>query len=372
MKKKFLSLSRRMALVGLVALAVGSLAAGCAGTSVSSSTPGATGVGALAGKRVGVSVCCPVPQIDVIANTLKTSVTRNGSGLEVTVVNGQSSTQKAHSDVQTFLAQGFNGIWTTLISGQGYDSLAQQAAAQHVPWINFSGSAVTGATLNIVIPEEQLGYTVGTATADWMIAHGQSNAAIGATKDTTGASDARTTGFIAGVHSKLPNVAVYTVGSDTSTASAASALGANLLQAHPEIKVLYGWVADDAVGLMQAAKAAGNADPKSFLVASAEGNDQIYQLISSNSILQYGSSLGYPFGAIAGANLLEKAMQGQTIPKTAIMRPTLVTPENVALVQKEEADPYSYPERIKNQLAFVDETLRYGQLPTEQIDAATP
>jgi ABC-type sugar transport system substrate-binding protein len=348
------------------------LALGLALTACGSSSSGASKTAPFAGKRLGISVCCPQPQIDVIANAITDSVKKDKTGLKATVVNGQASTQKAMQDVQTLLAQGYDAVWTTLISGQGYDNLAAQAAAKHLPWVNFSGSAVTGATMNIVIPESQLGYAVGVATADWMQAHQQQGAAIGATFDSTGANVARTDGFIAGVHSKLPDVKVYKVGNDKPSTTVAAGLGANLLQAHPDIRVLFGWTADDGVGLLQAAKEAGNSDPDKFLVATDEGNDQVYQLVGSKSLLQLAASLGYPFGAIAGEIQLEKALRGEKIPPTAVMRPTLVTPDNVTKVQEQEAHPFDYPDRISSQLAFVGGPLKFGELPTEDVDPVTP
>jgi hypothetical protein len=54
------------------------------------------------------------------------------------------------------------------------------------------------------------------------------------------------------------------------------------------------------------------------------------------------------------------------------MRPTLVTPANVALVQKQEANPYAYPARISSQLVFVNQSLKYGQLPTQNVSPVIP
>jgi len=369
------SLSQRATIRALAALAgiaaVAMLATGCSGTTGGSPSGDPSGV-SLDGQRIGISVCCPVPQIDVIANAIVDSAESNDSGVDTTVVNGNSDVQKARSDIQTFLAQGYNGIWSTLISGQGYDTIAKQAAESGVPWVNFSGSAVTGATLNIVIPEEQLGFALGVAAAGWMSDNGVESGSVGATIDSTGANTKRTEGFEAGVKSVLPDVEVFTVGNAASTTTAGQAIGANLLQAHPDIAVFFGWTADDAIGLLSAAKAAGTDDPAKFLVVSPEANDQVYKLIADGSILQIAASLGYPFGAIAGERLLEKAMTGEEIPHTAIMRPTIITPDNVELVQKQEANPYDYPDRIDGQLAFVDQVLAFGDVPTDQVDAVTP
>ncbi|WP_187270754.1 sugar ABC transporter substrate-binding protein [Lacisediminihabitans profunda] len=366
-----LALIRRLAAVSATAILTAVIISGCSAATPDSpkSTPENA---SLNGQRLGISVCCAVPQIDTIANGITDNVKKNRTGLTATVVNGQSSTQKAKTDVQTFLAQDFDAIWTTLISGQGYDSLAREAADRGIPWVNFSGSAVTGATLNIVIPEEQLGYVLGTATAKWMADHDLKGASIGATIDSTGANVARTEGFIAGVKATLPKVTVFKVGNAASTSTAGQSIGANLLQAHPDIKIFFGWTADDAVGLLSAAKQAGYSNPDDFLVVSPEANDQIFKLIGSKSLLGLGASLGYPFGVIAGENLLEKALHGKTIPTTAIMRPTVVTAKNVELVQKQEANPSDYPDRIENQLAFVDQVLKFGDAPTEQIEAAKP
>lgn len=364
------TLARRLTAAGSAAILTALIVSGCSASP--DSATGSPAAGSLEGQRLGISVCCAVPQIDVIANAITGNVEKNGTGLTATVVNGESSTQKAMTDVQTFLAQDFDAIWTTLISGQGYDTLAQEAADRGIPWVNFSGSAVTGATLNIVIPEEQLGYVLGVATAEWMSENDLKDASIGATIDSTGANVARTEGFIAGVNASLPDVTVYKVGNAASTSTAGESIGANLLQAHPDIKVFFGWTADDAIGLLSAAKQAGFSNPNEFLVVSPEANDQIFQLIASKSLLGLGASLGYPFGAIAGANLLEQALQGESIPSTAIMRPTIVTADNVELVQEQEAHPYDYPDRIASQLAFVEQVLKFGDAPTEQIEAVKP
>ena len=382
----------KVILPGIIALALATTACGSSssggsegsgapassGASASSGAPEASGAPEssgklpLEGKRLGVSVCCPQPQIDVIANAITDSVKKNDTGLASTVVNGQASPQKAVQDVETMIAQGYDAIWTTAITGQGFEALAAQAAEKKIPWVNFSGSAVTGATLNIVIPETQLGYAVGVATADWMQKHNQTDAAIGATIDGTGANVGRTEGFIDGVHSKLPKVEVFKAANDKPSTTVAAGIGANLLQSHPAIHVLFGWTADDGVGLLQAAKEAGNDDPNSFLVVTVEGNDQVYELLASKSLMQVAASLGYPFGAIAGERMVEKALRGEAIPPTAIMRPTLVTPDNVAQVQKQEAKPFDYPERIDSQLAFFDTPLKFGELPTDKVDPVIP
>jgi ribose transport system substrate-binding protein len=139
-----------------------------------------------------------------------------------------------------------------------------------------------------------------------------------------------------------------------------------LLQAHPDIDVLFGWASQDAVGLAQAAREAGKTDPASFLVTTVETDPQVFELIKSGSVLQISLDQNSQVKSIAVTRLLVKALSGETIPPTAVGRATLVTVDNADAMAKRDANPQDYPDAIDQVLVFSNTPLvANGSLPPD-------
>jgi ABC-type sugar transport system substrate-binding protein len=348
----------RVAILGAL-LCLAATACSSAGSGQSSAVSGSTASGSathvtsLAGKKLGIALCCPVPQVYSMANAVVTGIHHTNSGLRYVSVDAQGSVPTSQNDLQEFIAQQYNAIWSTLPDVSGFASLATQAVQQHMVWVNDSGGPLTGATENIMISSYAVGEQVGVAVAHWMQQHGQANSAVGASEQTIDPSNTlRTTGFIAGLHSVLPDVKVYVAADNSSTSNTGATIGANLLEAHPNISVFYGWYSQGAVGLAQGAKEAGKTNPNTFLVATPETDTQVLQLIASGSILQIALDQNAQLGALAGSYELQKALEGQKISPTAWVRTTLVTSANVAAITKRDASPQDYPSAVDQVLVF--------------------
>jgi ABC-type sugar transport system substrate-binding protein len=351
---------------GLVAMAMAVAIAGCGGASSSSSSGTASSSSAaqsststtasaqaLKGKRLGVSLCCSLEALQQVSDVLQGAAKASGNGLQVSVKIGDGNPQTQIQTIQSMLAQGYNAIYTTLLNGQGYNQLAAEAKAKHVVWVNFSGSAVAGATLNLTPPGLTYGFPLGVAAAKWMQAHGYSSSQVGATINTDDAVTAqRTQGFVQGVHSVLPSVHVWLAAEDNNSETAAANDGADLLQAHPAIKVLFGWSSSDALGLTEAAAQHGDTNPSTFFITTPDGITGVYQKILQNSPLQLAATIGIPFGAAAAEHYIEAGLMGKTQPQSAVARVALVTKANATLVQTQEANPLQYPARMNQTLAF--------------------
>jgi len=333
-----------------------------AAPTTSGSTAATVKPGSLKGKTVGVSMCCPVPNVAAIADAVTGAISNSGMGSKV--VNAKGSSTTAQQDVGSFIAQGDDAIWTTLLSSDGFSSLAQRAKQQHIPWVNLSGGAVTGATMNIVSANEADGFILGKRAAAWMQKHNQTNAEVGATQPADAGNQLKTKGFIAGLHSVLPNVKVYTAADNTPTSTASAHVAANLLQAHPNIRVLWAWYSQGGVGATEAARQAGHSDPNSFLVTTFESDPQVIKLIKAHSVLQFALVQNYNLAATAGANMLQAAVAGRAISPTGVIRPTLVTAANADVASKRDASPNDYQDAVAKVLTTSSTPISSsGQLP---------
>ena len=127
--------------------------------------------------------------------------------------------------------------------------------------------------------------------------------------------------------------------------------------------------------MLQAATEASKTDPTKMFITTPDATSAIIEKIQKGTALQVGISFGFPFSVSAGENLMEKAMQGQKIPPTALIRPTLVTKANAAAelaAEKNPRDP-KYRARIAKQLVLVNTPTRFnGPLPNVKIPPIGP
>jgi ribose transport system substrate-binding protein len=367
---------RRGVAVVLAAVVTVLLATACSSSSSSSassssssqSTAASSGAASLAGKKIGIELCCAIPQVESVATEVSAEVHKYAPNVEITVTNAEGSIQKSQSDVETFIAQGYNAIWTTIGSTVPMPALAKQAAAKHIIWVNYSGGVITGA-INLIANAYGLGYAVGVQTGHWMQQHGETNVPVGATQYTLDPTNAeKTTAFIAGLHSVLPNVKVYTAVENDGTSTAGAQDGANLLEAHPGMAVLFACDSQDAVGEEQALKEAGDTNTNKYLVASIETDSQTLALMAAHSTIQIAEDQNAQLAAVAGGRLLVELLEGMKVPPTEFTRSTLVTWSNVAADEARDANPLAYPADVAEVLEpSYTQLITNGPLPNLQV-----
>jgi ABC-type sugar transport system substrate-binding protein len=274
------------------------------------------------------------------------------------------------------VAQKYEGIWTTLLTGDGYGPLLQQAHANGAVWVNHSGAAVTGADLNIMFPHYQSGYLLGQEAGKWLEENfdGEGEAAVTVmTADENLKS--RTTGFEDGLDDTIPGIKIWEAGDDTGTQETGAAAVSSLLQTHPDIRVMFAWTGDGALGMMQAAAEAGKTDASEVWITAPDAAATLIEKVEQGTPIQTVISVGFPFSVSAGEDLLEQAMEGKKIPPTGLIRPTLVTQANAAeeLAAEENPRDPKYVGRIENQLVLVDTPVVFnGPLPDVEIPPITP
>jgi ABC-type sugar transport system substrate-binding protein len=150
----------------------------------------------------------------------------------------------------------------------------------------------------------------------------------------------------------------------TQQAQDAASVTANLLQAHPNISVVFTWGADTSVGALQAAREAGRTDPKKFFIGSIDVTDeQIGQIATGTTVMQGAATFPLRFSAVAMERGIERAMLGQYVPPTGYVKPFVITKDN-ALEYLRASNHQLIPE---NQHYF-DELMVYFDAPVKTGD----
>ena len=131
----------------------------------------------------------------------------------------------------------------------------------------------------------------------------------------------RTAGFNAGFKSIVPDAKIYDAGS-AQDASAGANAASSLIQAHPDMSVLFAWGADVPLGALQAANEAGKTDNKKFSVWAMDVSDaQIADIIGGKTLLQGGGVVPFRFCAPVWERTIEWDLLGQKVPPTALLHP---------------------------------------------------
>jgi ABC-type sugar transport system substrate-binding protein len=352
-------ISRIVAVVGATVF----VAAACGGAS----TGGNNGP-ALAGKRLGVSMCCQVGLLDQFVANIKAAAEFTGRGATVTAVNAQGDPAKQLTQVETFIAQHFDAVMTTEQSDAGWADLVTKAHQNHIIFTNHSAPPDAGADLNIVYPHYQSGYMNGVDAGKWLQTNlnGVGAAGISITTDNAGLR-MRSQGFEDGLKSVVANVKIYEGAANKGDDADGAKVGANLLQAHPDIKIFFGWNEPVALGMLTAATEAGRKDPKTFYIGTPDASPTAFQKILDGTPMQSVAAPNFSFTTTLWEFLTEKALLGQKIPHTGVIGVVLVNKDNAQAQidsQTKPLDPQFHDQLYKGLTLYWQDTTDNMHLPT--------
>lgn len=346
----------------LTALPVVVAVALAGGPAVAQSPSANDGPGSLAGKRVGVVMCCQAAILDQQTNWIKNAAASTGRGEEFTVLNANGDAQKALEIAESFIAQDYDAIMSVPLTFDGWDGIAQEALAKGMVITNHSASPVTGAQLNVLYPHKRAGYLNGVDAGNWLKTNlgGVGEVGMGVFPDDANLKS-RSDGFADGIKSVLPDIQIWEANAGSDVPSGA-AVGANLLQAHPDIKVFFGWNEEVAVGMLQAAAEAGKTDPKQFYVGTPDATPVGFQKIKDGTPMQAIVTPGFPFSSSQWTFKTEEAMLGNKIQPTGLINVHLVDASNVDPEIAAQSDPLApaSADLLANALVMLDTPVAFG------------
>jgi ribose transport system substrate-binding protein len=347
---------RRSFLANLSATGAGLFLSGFAGCSKNA----ATSPGDLAGKRVGISSPHKVEILNELFAVMRLEAEKPSNGVEVVIVDANNDAARQLSDIEAFIAQGYDAVFFLALPSEGLERLIADATKRGIAMFSHGASPVTGCTQNIVLDQFQSGFEVGAFAARWINEKLGGQAEVGVLGN---AADPwlqiRTNGLKAGLQKNAPHATIVSeVHGHSIELGAAGA--ANMLQTHPGIRVLLAHADDPGFGCYTAATEAGQIDPEKFLVASCDGTKLVLDKIAERGIYQATWSYLFPLSATAAMRDIIRALRGEKVPPTRVQVGRLATAATLGAVRKMEQDPQS-PNAEKY---FTDTSvMRYSEEP---------
>ena len=299
------------------------------------------GMQTLSDKLVGLS--SPI-QIEILVEfyaDMQREAEKPENDIDLVIVDADVDAVKQFGDIEAFMAQEFDGIFFLLLTPEGMDDLVARAVEQGICMFNHSASPITGSTQNVVLDQHFSGYQVGKFAAEWIgMNYGDAEEVqvgiMGNRADPL--LSERTQGLIDGVTENAAN-AVIAGEVEAITMDAGSTGAANLLQAHPDIKVLLSFNDDAGFGAYTGAGEAGKEDPNEFFVGSADGTNLVLDEIAKGGIYQATWSYLFPYSSTQWMRDMQRCLRGEVVPPTRVQKGLLVTAENLEEVQRIVAGP---------------------------------
>lgn len=219
-------------------------------------------------------------------------------GAEVTVIDGAFSSDTAMSAVETFIAQGVDGILLHSVDEKVIDSMVEESHRAGIPITTFYIPTASKSVPHVQINEAETSFEMGVAAAEkWTEWYPDKPIKIGVIDYLTVeiVQEHRTGPFIEGVKSVAPNAEVVSKLEGSASVNKAMEAMQDMLQAHPEVNIVYGANADHALGALAALENAGrgkaeNGKCLTEIVVGTDGTEgellKVYDPSSSMKITQ--------------------------------------------------------------------------------------
>ena len=340
----------------VVAAAIAALAAGLAssravaGGSTSTAQP-------LAGKHIVFSECCEDPMFNDswepgIAAAMKW--TKQGGTLSTINANSDNTTQL--SQIQSIIGgKTAAAVLTVTEAGSGYAPVVKSAQKAGIIWGNYAGDPAPGANLNILYPHYEAGYLAGVAAGKWLktTQGGVGDAGTTINPNDPGLTE-RTTGFIAGIKTVVPNIKFYQASASEGSVPDGAKVASQLLSTHPSIKILFCYNETLSLGCVQGASEAGRSDPKTLYIVDDDASTVgLQDMIKGNTPIQQVVTPDYEGDMAVLTAVTERAMEGKSIPHTGVANVTLIANKAAAVAElNAQTHPFS-PKNVKRTLNAV-------------------
>jgi ribose transport system substrate-binding protein len=299
-----------------------------------------------AGPLSGKTLCISNPvNVDLLTQAwadMEHAAKQSGNGLKITVTTANANTSTQLSQASQLVTSGnCDAIAAVPLDGSGWNTVVAAAKKKNIPFFNHSSEVIKGVTEFYALNQYNGGLAIGQVAAKWLKAHKPSGGVGVIDNPASAGLHARAKGFIAAIKKGAPQAKIYTASDTGADTPHGAETGTNLMVAHPDIVVLFGYNDPTGLGAYQAAVERGFKDPSKFFVASVDGTTQTIQKIKQNTIYQAVSSYWFRYSFTAMERDIEKVLLGQTVPKTAVITGNLITKANAAKALTQLANPFS-------------------------------
>jgi ABC-type sugar transport system substrate-binding protein len=278
--------------------------------------------------------------------------TKQGGTLSVINANSDNTTQL--SQVESIIGQkSADGILTVTEAGSGYAPLVKKAQSAGIVFGNYAGDPAPGADLNILYPHYKAGYLAGVQAGKWLKQNGGGDAGTTINPTDPGLS-LRTTGFVAGIKSVIPNIQTYQASAAEGSVPDGAQVASELLEAHPSIKVLFCYNETLSLGCVQGAAEAGRTTPQSLYIVDDDASTVgLQDMIKGNTPIQQVVTPNYEGDMAVLTLVTERAMEGKPIPHTGVANVAFIGTKSAAEAELNAQEHPFAPQNVETTLNSV-------------------
>lgn len=257
-------------------LLVASLFAGCSATTTSSSS---------SSKKIKVGyVVADLGNSYFVAVSNAVKDEAKAQGIDVTVIDGKNDSSTQINAIENLITQKVDVIVCAPVDPTSIEPLIKKA---HDAGIKFIASAqeIKGYDVFVTVPDYDYGYAGGTMAGKWMKANlsGKVEVALIDHPEIKQLID-RTNGIEKGIKEQYPD-AVVVAHQDAVSAEAGMKAAETILQAHPNVKVIYAINDDIALGAVEAVKSMGKAG-NNFGIFGLDATDHALSALKEKGIFR--------------------------------------------------------------------------------------
>jgi galactofuranose transport system substrate-binding protein len=267
-----------------------------------------------------------------IAQTNSMQAEAEARGYTLVYTDAAGSAAKQVADVQSMIAQGVDLIFLAPREEKPLAPVIKEAAAAGIPVIlldrNVDQSLAKAGTDYVTFIGSDF-ILEGQRVAEWLVANADGKTNIIELEGTTGSSPAndRKKGFD-DVIAQNPDFTILASQTGDFARDKGRQVMETLLQAHPDVNVVYAHNDEMAIGAIAALEAAGKVPGKDVLVLSIDGGKEAVQLVVDGKI-NYVVECNPRFGPKA-FDTMEAYANGETIEPKLINSDRDYTPESAA------------------------------------------
>ena len=244
-------------------------------------------------------------------------------GADVKVIDGKFSVDASKQAVESFISMGVDGILLHALDEKGNDQMVKDARKAKIPITTFYIPTFSRLVPHLQINEAETSFQMGVAAAKkWKEFYPDKPINIGVIDylSIEIVQKHRTGPFIGGVLSVDPTAKLVSKLEGSANINKAMAAMQDMLQAHPEVNLVYGANADHALGALAALENAGrgkavNGKPLTEIVIGTDATEgELLKVYDPSSSFKITQGLQPLVNAKAEMDLLYRCIQGQINP----------------------------------------------------------
>jgi ribose transport system substrate-binding protein len=241
-------------------------------------------------------------------------------GIKVMVIDGESTTDGTLAAVETFISQGLDGVMVHCNDPVVMDQIAQMGQGENIPITSFFSETKSKIAPHLRINEAVTSKQMGEAAAKkWKEWYPDKPIKIGVIDylQFEIVQTGRTGPFIAGVKAVDPSAEVVSKLEGNGNIEQSMAQMQDMIQAHPEINIVYGASADHALGAIAALEAAGRGKAKDgkclteIVVGTDATEAELIKVFDPNSSFKITQGLQPAVNGAAEVDLMVKIKKGE-------------------------------------------------------------